>query len=123
MGVEPESRVAGNVVRDRGNPTVGNRSRATTRRADDVVVVGGCARHEGVLARRQVDALEGAESAEDVKGAEDRGPGQSKPASARRDEQALRGEVPSLTRNQVGQGAARLRDAEASRVHRLDQIS
>ena len=109
MGVEPVSGVAGDVVRDRGHPTVGNPRRATARGADNVVVVSGCARHERVLARRQIDPLEDAKSTEDVERAKDRSPGQSKPASPRLDEQALRGEVAIMTRDQVGQGAARLR--------------
>ena len=71
-----------------------------TARAHDVVVVGRLAGDVGVLARRQVEALHGAEFLEQVERAEDRRPADPEPSAPGVGDEVCRGERPRTRRDE-----------------------
>ena len=69
------------VADDRAQARVVDLGGPAAARADDVMMVGGLAADIGVLARRQIEPLDGSELLEDLEGPEDRRPPDAEPAT------------------------------------------
>ena len=120
--VHAKSRLAGDLADDRPEARVVDLVGPAAARADDVVVMDGIAADVGMLARRQVQALDGAEPLEDLERPEDRR--SSDPESARPGlgDEIGGGEVAGLIGDERRERPARLGQAIAGAVERGDVV-
>ena len=93
VGVDPIAAPPGDLGDRLGDAAVLDLRRPAAARADDVVVVGAGAGHVGVLAGRQIEALDDPELGQQVQRPEERRPADPEPAVAGRGLEIGRGEV------------------------------
>ncbi len=102
MVVDPVAGPPLDVAHDRAPAGVVDVAARPHVRADDVVVMDRLAGDVGVLAGRQVEALDGVQIGQDVERPEDRRPADAEASGSGVGDQIGRGEVPGSRRDQLG---------------------